>query len=51
MVPKGKTRSSPRVWVFVVDSRNREDLRDLDHLDGILWGANPNARRGDLVLM
>jgi hypothetical protein len=40
-----------RVWIFVVDSHNSEDLRDLDHLDGILWGSNPNTRRGDLVLM
>ena len=36
---------------IVVDSRNLEDLRDLDHLDAILWGSNRNTRRGDLVLM
>lgn len=41
----------PRVWVFMVDSDNYEDLRDLDHLDAILWGSNPNARQGDVVLM
>jgi hypothetical protein len=40
-----------RIWIFVVDSGNLKDLRDLDHLDGILWGSNPNTRRGDLVLM
>jgi hypothetical protein len=44
-------KHSPRVWIFMVDSRNSQDLRDLDHLDAILWGANPNAKRGDLVLM
>src|SRR5438477_12658020 len=42
---------SPRVWIFMADSRSTEDLRDLDHLEAILWGSNPNARRGDLVLM
>lgn len=41
----------PKVWIFVVDARNNEDLRDLDHLDAILWGSNPNARQGDVVLM
>lgn len=41
----------PRVWVFVVDAHNAEDLRDLDHVDQIIWGSNPNTRRGDLVLM
>jgi TIR domain-containing protein len=41
----------PRVWLFMVDSRNTPDLRDLDHLDEILWGSNPNARQGDIVLM
>ena len=35
----------------MVDSRNSEDLRDLDHLDAILWGSNPNARKGDIILM
>ena len=40
-----------RAWIFMVDSRNQEDLRDLDHLDGILWGSNPNTREGDIVLM
>ena len=35
----------------MVDSRNHEDLRDLDHLNEILWGANPNAAKGDIVLM
>jgi TIR domain len=48
----GKQQSrSRRVWIFVVDSGNKQDLNDLDHLDAILWGSNPNARRGDLVLM
>jgi hypothetical protein len=42
---------SQQVWIFMVDSRNSEDLRDLDHLDAILWGANPHTKRGDLVLM
>lgn len=42
---------APRIWIFMADSRSIADLRDLDHLDAILWGANPNARRGDLVLM
>jgi hypothetical protein len=45
------TAQEPRVWIFMVDSRNSEDLRDLDHLDAILWGANPNARMGDITLM
>jgi len=40
-----------RIWIFVADSRNRQDLRDLDHFDGILWGSNPNTRKGDLVLI
>jgi TIR domain len=40
-----------RVWIVMVDSRNSEDLRDLDHLDSILWGANRHSKRGDLVLM
>ena len=33
------------------DARNTEDMSDLDHLDALLWGANPHTRRGDLVLM
>lgn len=44
-------RDTERVWIFVADSRSVEDLKDLDHLDAILWGSNPNTRRGDLVLM
>src|SRR3989442_1264416 len=40
-----------RVWIFVADAGNKQDLSDLDHLDAILWGANPNTRLGDLVLM
>jgi len=52
MSPTRNTHSiGPRVWIFVVDSRNADDLRDLDHLDAILWGSNPNTRRGDVVLM
>lgn len=47
-IGKDETR---RIWIFVVDSRNSEDLRDLDHLEAILWGSNPNTRRGDLILM
>jgi len=43
--------SKPSVWIFVVDSRNNQDLSDLDHFDEILWGANPNTRKGDIVLM
>jgi hypothetical protein len=39
------------VWIFVVDSGNKQDLSDLDHLDGILWASNPNTRKGDLVLI
>jgi hypothetical protein len=35
----------------MADGRNVEDMRDLDHLDGLLWGANPHTREGDLVLM
>jgi hypothetical protein len=50
MTKRSRNREE-RIWMFVVDSRNLEDLRDLDHLDGILWGSNPNTRRGDLVLM
>lgn len=47
-----KQKSQPRrVWIFVADSGNKQDLSDLDHLDAILWGSNPNTRRGDLVLM
>jgi hypothetical protein len=42
---------SSRIWIFMVDSGNSEDLRDLDHLSGILWGANPNTQKGDIVLM
>jgi hypothetical protein len=49
--PGKQPRQSGRVWIFVVDSGNKQDLNDLDHLDAILWGSNPNARRGDLVLM
>jgi hypothetical protein len=40
-----------RVWLFMADGRNVEDLRDLEHLDGLLWGSNPHTRQGDLVLM
>jgi hypothetical protein len=40
-----------RIWISIVDSKNLEDLRDLDHLDAILWGANLNAKRGDLILI
>jgi TIR domain len=40
-----------RVWLFMGDGRNTRDMRDLDHLEAIQWGANPHARRGDLVLM
>jgi hypothetical protein len=45
------TQKSPRIWIYMVDGQNSEDLRDLDHLDGIIWGANPNTQKGDLVLM
>lgn len=40
-----------RVWIFAVDGRNVRDIWDLEHLDRLWWGANPNARRGDIVLM
>ncbi len=40
-----------RIWISIVDSKNLEDLRDLDHLDAILWGANLNAKNGDLILI
>jgi hypothetical protein len=43
--------NGPRVWLFMADGRNTQDLRDLDHLDAILWGANRHARRGDIVLI
>jgi hypothetical protein len=49
-VVKDKAQT-PKVWVFVADSRNNNDLSDLDHLDEILWGSNPNTRKGDIVLM
>ena len=42
---------TPKIWIFVVDSRNHSDLSDLDHFDDILWGANPNTKKGDIVLM
>lgn len=47
---KDKTQTS-RVWIFVVDSRNSNDLSDLDHLEDIWWGSNPHTRQGDIVLM
>lgn len=47
----GKKSPPRRVWIFICDSRSKQDLSDLDHLDAILWGANPNTQRGDLVLM
>lgn len=47
---KDKTRT-PKIWIFVVDSRNSEDLSDLDHFDSLWWGANPNSRKGDIVLI
>ena len=49
--PEEVEGESRKVWVFVVDSDNKHDLNDLDHLDALLWGSNPNTRRGDLVLM
>lgn len=42
---------SKKIWIYVVDSLNSEDLSDLDHFDNILWGANPNSRTGDIVLI
>jgi hypothetical protein len=42
---------TPKIWTFAADSRNRNDLSDLDHLDEILWGSNPNTRKGDVILM
>lgn len=49
--PKKPESQSRRVWIFVADAANKQDLNDLDHLDALLWGSNPNARQGDLVLM
>jgi hypothetical protein len=45
------TEQKVKAWIFMADGRNESDIRDLDHLDEILWGSNPNAREGDLVLM
>jgi len=48
---KKQIKRPRRVWIFIADSRNKQDLSDLDHLDAILWGSNPHTRQGDLVLM
>ena len=40
-----------KVWIAMTDGRNNEDIRDLDHLNNLIWGANGNARKGDLILM
>jgi hypothetical protein len=40
-----------KVWVSYVDSRNIPDQRDLDHLISMIWGANKNAMKGDLILV
>lgn len=40
-----------KIWFSVVDAKNAQDLSDLDHLSEIIWGANPNAKKGDMILM
>ena len=40
-----------RVWLCYTSGKNTEDLKDLDHLDSVIWGANPNSKKGDLILM
>ena len=40
-----------RVWLYIADGASPDDLRDLDHLDSLIWGANEHTRKGDIVLM
>jgi hypothetical protein len=39
------------VWLYVVDSGNRDDLDVLDSKGFDTWGANRRTRSGDLILM
>jgi hypothetical protein len=45
------TAGLPKVWLYVVDGRNSTDLSILDATGVDHWRANPNTRRGDLILM
>jgi hypothetical protein len=40
-----------KVWVYMVDGKNTQDLRSLERGDAHTWAANPNSRKGDVILM
>jgi hypothetical protein len=45
--PKGP----PKVWLYMVHGPNAADLSILDATGVDRWQANPNTRKGDLILM
>jgi len=49
-MPRGR-RARSRVWIYVVDGRNWQDLADLDARGFDTWAANRNTAAGDLILM
>jgi hypothetical protein len=40
-----------RVWLYMVDGRNSDDLAILDSQGFDTWRGNPNTKAGDLILM
>ncbi|HJQ39984.1 MAG TPA: toll/interleukin-1 receptor domain-containing protein [Thermoanaerobaculia bacterium] len=46
-----KAANERRVWLYIADGASTVDLRDLDHLDSLTWGANSHTRKGDIILM
>ncbi len=41
----------PRVWWFQADGKNEDEMWLLEQEEELNWGANANARPGDLVVM
>src|SRR4051794_9164046 len=53
-VRRRRDRASDRkrkVWLYMVDGRNNEDLAILDAEGFDTWRGNPETKAGDLVLM
>ena len=48
---KGGRAENRKVWLYVVDGTNVDDLALLDFNGFDTWRANPNTRVGDLILM
>jgi len=45
------THRKRKVWLYMVDGRNNEDLAILDAAGFDTWRGNPQTKAGDLVLM